>query len=170
MTGEAIKYLIDSNVFIEANRRYYSLDFALPFWKFLINSTREGRTLSIDRVYDEILKGKDNLADWAKRSFSFAFADTKDDEQIIEFYGALMQWAVKQIQYTQAAKDEFARVDNADAWIISYAKVNSCIVVTQEVLDLNIKKKIPIPNVCKEFGVKYVDTFQMLRELDFKFL
>ena len=67
-----------------------------------------------------------------------------------------MQWAVKQDQFTQVAKDEFARVENADSWIISFAKINGYVVVTQEVLDINIKKKIPIPNVCAEFDIKFV--------------
>jgi predicted nucleic acid-binding protein len=94
---------------------------------------------------------------------------TKDDQEVIRVYGELMQWAVKQVQFSQAAKDEFARVENADAWIIAYARVHNYVIVTQEVLDLNIKKKIPIPNVCDQFDVKHIDTFKMLRELNFKF-
>ena len=156
MTDKNTIYLIDSNVLMEANRRYYSLDFAPAFWNFLIKTAKEGKILSIDRVYDEILKGQDNLADWTENNFSFAFTDTKNDENILGFYGELMQWAVKQDQFTQVAKDEFARVENADSWIISFAKINGYVVVTQEVLDINIKKKIPIPNVCAEFDIKFV--------------
>jgi len=81
-----------------------------------------------------------------------------------------MKWAARQNQFIQVAKDEFARVENADAWIISCAKVYNYIIVTQEVFDLNIKKKIPIPNVCNEYNIKFIDTFQMLRELNFKFI
>lgn len=169
MPDDIIKYLIDANVLMEANRRYYSLDLAPAFWEYLIRSAKKGPIRSIDRVYDEILKGKDDLTEWAKKSFTFAFVNTKNDEKVIEIYAELMQWAIKQIRYTQAAKDEFARVENADAWLIAYAKVHEYIIVTQEVLDLNIKKKIPIPNVCDQFDVKYINTFQMLRELNFKF-
>ena len=57
MTDKNTIYLIDSNVLMEANRRYYSLDFAPAFWNFLIKTAKEGKILSIDRVYDEILKG-----------------------------------------------------------------------------------------------------------------
>ena len=32
------------------------------------------------------------------------------------------------------------------------------------------KKKVPIPNVCIEFGVHYVNTFEMLRDLGEKFV
>ena len=59
MSDDKSKYLIDANVLIEANRRYYSLDFAPKFWNFLIESTKEEKIISIDRVFDEIKKGKD---------------------------------------------------------------------------------------------------------------
>ena len=66
-------------------------------------------------------------------------------------------------------KDEFSRADNADAWTIAYASTHNCVLVTQEVLNDNIRRKIPIPNVCAAFNVKYIDTFTLLRELNFKF-
>jgi len=169
MTDKPKKYVIDSNVLIEANRRYYSLDFAPAFWNFLIRSAKEGNVISIDKVYDEILNGKDNLAEWTKNKFSFAFAETKKDEKILEFYSTLMKWALMQDQFTQPAKDEFARNKNADAWIVAFAKIKGYVVVTQEVLDINIRKRIPIPNVCSEFKIEFMDTFQMLRNLNFKF-
>ncbi|MHB1955762.1 MAG: DUF4411 family protein, partial [Sulfobacillus sp.] len=47
-----------------------------------------------------------------------------------------------------------------------YARANNNILVTHEVYDPNIKKRIPIPNVCRAFGVEHVDTFEMLRRLN----
>ena len=91
MPEEIGKYLIDANVLIEANRRYYSLDFAPAFWGFLIQAAKADLIISIDRVYDEILKGKDDLADWTEKNFPFAFTNTKDDKKILELYGELMQ-------------------------------------------------------------------------------
>jgi len=120
-------------------------------------------------VFDEISEGKDELADWTKNKFSFAFAETQYDSNILTIYSKLMKWANEQTQFTQAAKDEFARADNADAWTIAYASTHNCILVTQEVLNANIRSKIPIPNVCEAFDIKYIDTFTLLRELNFKF-
>ncbi len=40
--------------------------------------------------------------------------------------------------------------------------------VTHEKYDPNVKKKVPIPNVCKHFGIKYKNTFEFLKELNFK--
>lgn len=114
-------------------------------------------------------KGNDDLAAWAKNKFSFAFEKTKDDSDILINYSKLMKWANEQSQFYQLAKDEFARVDNADAWVIAYAIAKNVVVVTQEVLNKESKRKIPIPNVCDAFDIKSIDTFTLLRELNFQF-
>ena len=41
--------------------------------------------------------------------------------------------------------------------------------VTQEVYNPSIKKRVPLPNVCHEFGVDTTHTFKMLRVLDAAF-
>jgi len=81
------------------------------------------------------------------------------------FYTKLIEWSYSNNQFRQEAKDEFAKADIADAWLIAYAEVNKCVVTTEERLNLNKKSKILIPNVCNEFKIEYVDTFQMLRQL-----
>lgn len=162
-------YVLDTSVLTQAHRVYYPFDIAPPFWNFLISQVGSNQIVSIDRVSDEILKGNDELAEWTKNKFSNAFKNTKNNLDIIDSYSRLMKWANEQTQYSDAAKDEFARAENADPWIIAYAIVNNCIVVSQEVLKREIKRKIPIPNVCEDFQVKYIDTFTLLRELSFKF-
>lgn len=169
MDFEGAKYILDSNVFIEAHRRYYSFDLAPSFWKFLIENAKANKLLSIDRVYEELTKGNDKLAEWVKKEFNFAFIPTYNDTEILRKYAELMKWANSQTQYSQNAKDEFARVENADAWIVATAIAKNFTVVTHEVLDSNIKKKIPIPNVCKDFNVYYINTFELMRKLNFKF-
>lgn len=162
-------YVLDTSVLTQAHRVYYTFDIAPAFWNFLIDTAKARKIISIDRVSDEILKGKDDLAEWAKNRFSFAFENIKNDSDVLINYGNLMKWANEQSQFTQAAKDEFARVNNADPWIIAYAMSKNSVVVPQEVLNKEIKRKIPIPNVCDAFNVKYINTFALLRELNFRF-
>jgi len=169
MLDSSQSYILDSNVLIEAHRRYYSFDIAPAFWDFLINSAKTNKILSIDRVYDEITNGNDELAEWTNAHFSFAFKHTNNDSNVLFKYGELMKWANEQTQFNQAAKDEFARVGNADPWVIAFALATNSIVVTHEVLNKSIKNKIPIPNVCDAFNIKYIDTFTLLRELNFQF-
>ena len=64
---------------------------------------------------------------------------------------------------TDAARAAF--LDGADGWLVASALAGSYVVVTQEVEDLRARKRVPIPNVCRAFGVACSDTFQMLREL-----
>lgn len=170
MTNNEQLYILDTSVLTQAHRVYYPFDIAPPFWNFLISSVGLNKIVSIDRVYEEILKGNDELAKWTEDEFSFAFDDTKDDSELLINYSCLIKWANEQPQFTQPARDEFARAENADSWIIAYAMKNTnYTVVTQEVFKKDIKRKIPIPNVCKAFQIKYIDTFTLLRELGFKF-
>ena len=54
-------FVLDANIFIEAHRRYYGLDFCPGFWESLAHFAGQGRLLSIDRVYRELEKGRDAL-------------------------------------------------------------------------------------------------------------
>jgi hypothetical protein len=163
---DANTYLLDANVFIEAARRYYAFDLAPPFWESLVHHSTNGRVQSIDRVKEELEKGKDELATWATTQFRDAFAST-DEEDVIASYSKVMGWVQAQDQFSDAAKAEFAT--GADGWLVAYAKCKGCIVVTHELPAADAKRNVPIPNACEAFGVIYVDTFKMLRQLGFVF-
>ena len=163
---DATRYVLDANVFIEAARRYYAFDLAPPFWETLVRHAANGRIQSIDRIKKELEQGNDELATWATTQFTDAFAST-DEEDVIESYSEVMGWVQAQDQFSDAAKADFAT--SADGWLVAYARSKGHIVVTHEVLDPSIRRKVPIPNVCQAFGVSYVDTFKMLRELGVRF-
>jgi hypothetical protein len=162
------KYLIDSNIFMEAARRYYPLDFAKPFWDAMLRFARLGKIISIDKVYDELKQGNDLLKTWAINDFHSHF-EISQTEAILKNYAELVQHCQNHGQYNQIAKDRFMEDSNADTWVLAYAKTNNCIIVTHELPDSNIKKNVPIPNICKDFDLPYCDTFQMLRSLGFNF-
>jgi len=54
-----------------------------------------------------------------------------------------------------------------DGWLVAYSMATGYTLVTLE-KDPNNKKTVPIPRLCQEFGVRYLDTFQMLHELKIK--
>jgi hypothetical protein len=155
-------YILDANVFIEAARRYYAFDLAPGFWKSLEEYATNGRVKSIDRIKKELDRGKDELTNWVNSHFSHAFVST-DEVMVIEAYKEIMNWVNTQSQFFDEAKAEFA--DGADGWLVAYAKVKSYVVVTHEVPASDVRRKVPIPNVCQEFKVCFVDTFKMLRDL-----
>jgi hypothetical protein len=161
------KYLLDANVFIEAKRRYYAFDLCPGYWECLVWHHRTTCIQSIDRVKDEFERGADELSEWARSVMPQTCFASCDDTAVTAQYAEIMGWVQSQDQFFPEAKAGFA--GSADGWLIAYAKVNSLIVVTQEVLAPDARKKVPIPNVCQAFGVDYVDTFEMLRDLETQF-
>jgi hypothetical protein len=159
-------YLLDANVFIDAAKRYYAFDIVPAFWQTLEQLADTGRIHSIDWVQKDLSKGNDELADWARSDFNDAFLPTTE-AGVVAQYRVVMNWVNSQAQFTDAAKAEFAA--GSDGWIIAYAKAKGEIVVTDEVLNPDIKRRVPIPNVCQALGMRYVNTFGMLRELGVKF-
>jgi predicted nucleic acid-binding protein len=155
-------YVLDANVFIEAARNYYPFDLVPAFWAVLETHSETERIKSIDRVLDELKKGRDELAEWAASEFADAFASTNEESTVKEF-ADVMNWAQAQAQFTDAAKAEFAQA--ADGWLVAYASAHGHTVVTHEVYSAEIQKKVKIPNVCQALGVPYVNTFDMLRGL-----
>ncbi|MGE5579732.1 MAG: DUF4411 family protein [Bacillota bacterium] len=55
-------YVLDANVFIQAERRWYSFDVAPAFWEALVKQAEDGRIVSVDRVKSEIDRVGDALA------------------------------------------------------------------------------------------------------------
>ena len=155
-------FVLDASVFIEANRHYYAFDLAPRFWRSLVQHAEEGRIESIDRVRVELQRGQDELVEWVGGEFGLAFAST-DEEVVVQSYGEVMNWVDGQDQFLDSAKADFAR--GADGWLVAFASARERVVVTQEVLKPDTRRKVPIPNVCEAFGVRYVNTFQMMREL-----
>ena len=60
-------------------------------------------------------------------------------------------------------------LDAADSWLIAHAIAGGGKVVTLEVKAPSESKRVKIPNVCEFFGVEYLNTYQMLRELGASF-
>ena len=167
MNNRSPLFVLDTNVFIGAHRRYYALDLCPGFWECLIHYCGESRVRSIDRVRDEILVKSDPLSEWVKQAPKNLFVSTAE-ESVIDAFMKMNKWVQENSRFQPQAREEFARV--ADAWLAAYAKVNNAVVVTHEVHNVDAKKRVPLPNVCQQFGVKYYDTFAMLRTLEVRFV
>jgi hypothetical protein len=158
-------YLLDTGVFIEAHRRYwYRLDLNPGFWEALLHFQGAGRLLSLDRCRDEVAEG-DMLASWIAGAPDGFFLSTAAAD-VAAKYAAVMAWAAAS-DFTDGAKAEFA--SNADGWLVAYAGVHDLIVVTHETHEPARRNKIKVPNGCEQFGVEWIDTFEMLRQLEVKF-
>ncbi len=164
-TATPPRFVLDANVFIEAHRRYYALDLCPGFWDCLAHFSRESTLVSIDRVRAE-MSGADVLSDWVNQAPAEMF-DSTADVQMVDLFAQIMVWVQGQTQFGEAAKAQFAAA--ADGWVAAYAAVHRAVVVTHEVYNPTTRRKLPLPNVCRQFGIVTCDTFVMLREREVRF-
>ena len=156
-------FVLDANVFITAHQQYYRFDVCPGFWDALVRQHEAQRACSIDKVRDELFELNDELTRWAKRKALESFFKGTADKAVIDAFRQMVNWVQSQDQFTSEAKAEFASV--ADGWVVAYAMANDLTVVTLEEYAADVKRKVPIPNICLEFKVPYVNTFEMLEAM-----
>ena len=166
MTDGNRTYLLDTNVFVEAHRRYYALDICPGFWAWLLHHQQANRLVSIDRVRTELSTG-DALEQWLKQTAPIDMFVSTQESGVVAHYGEMMTWVQGNAQFLPTAKAEFAQV--ADGWLAAYAKAHGLVLVTHEEYAAQARKRVPLPSVCKQFGIDYIDTFDMLRQLEARF-
>jgi uncharacterized protein DUF4411 len=167
MSGGSSRYLLDANVFIQAKDQYYGFVFCPGFWSSLIAQHTKSRVSSIDKIKDE-LKGDPTLGTWIREDVPPTFFKQSKDVTVIKALADMNKWVASHALFTPAAKTEFAA--SADGWLIAYAYVNGLTVVTQETHQPDARNRVKIPNVCIEFGVDCVNTFEMLTDLGVKLI
>ncbi|WP_294439221.1 DUF4411 family protein [uncultured Slackia sp.] len=159
-----MKYLLDTNALIQSQNSFYAMDFCPGFWDFLERQFELGTSGSIQKVYDEIMAGKDALSQWTKDSIGKkTFIDQSANPAYQTKYLEIANYVQGSSQFRDSAKREFLKVEEADPWLAAVAAVDGCTVVTQEVLEPNAQRRVPLPNVLEEFGVPYADIFSFLR-------
>lgn len=159
-------FILDADVFMSAHRDYFAPEFCPAFWDCISRNFLAGRLISIDRVFAEI-ENPDDLVQWAQDAPSGLFVFS-GEEPVITAFGTVMDWVQNSSQFKPEAKKEFA--EGADGWLVAYAKIHSAVVVTQEVSAPEAKRKVPLPDVCRVFGVDYMKSWDMLRQLDVRFV
>ncbi len=150
-------YLLDANVFIEAKRRHYGMDFCPAFWTWLIEANTAGRAFSIEKVGDELRAGTDELATWAVARGNAFFLPP--DDPLLASLAAVADW-VRGQGYRPAAVATF--LEDPDYYHVAHAHAHDHVVVTHEVPSDGVRQ-VKIPNVCIGMRVKCMSPFEMLR-------
>jgi predicted nucleic acid-binding protein len=150
-------YLLDANVFIEAKRRHYGLDFCPAFWDWLVEKNASEHVVSIEKVGDELRAGADELTEWASSRGEDFFLPP--DEQVFASLAIAGEWARGQ-RYRPSAVSAF--LEDADYYLVAHAHAYNHIVVTHEVPSDGVRQ-VKIPNVCIGLDVKCMTPFEMLR-------
>jgi hypothetical protein len=163
------RFVLDSDVFIAAKNTYYAFGICPGFWNGIIRAHADGRAQSIDRIRTELLTGREeeDLVQWVRRAVPEGFFDDANAPEISAAYADVMLWVQRNPQYFDRAKAKFAT--EADGWLVAYSMVKGTIVVTNEQPRPESRNRVLLPDVCAQFRVPYMDTFQLLRHLALRF-
>lgn len=158
------KYLIDSNVFIQAKNFFYKFDFCEAFWDWMHDAHSRGLVFSIKKVKKELQMGNDDCPAkaWAEALPSSFFLEDAGDPAVMSNYGKLIDWAQNGGHYKQTAINEFAKPNVADAFLIAVAKTHSFSIVSQEESNPAAKKKIYLPDAANAMGVTSIPYYELL--------
>lgn len=158
------RYLLDSNVFIQAKNLHYGFDFVPAIWDWMLKTNHEGKVASIEKVSDELRAGGDELAEWAEARGDTFFLPA--DSAVLPALDKVSHWASGQ-NYGWAAIATFLQL--ADYWLIAHALAHNYVVVTREVPAQTIRK-IKIPNARIGLNVRCISPYQILRQEKARFV
>lgn len=159
----ATKYCLDANVLIQAWQKYYNPKFCPDYWEILIELGKQGRIFIPELVYEEITRTEDELSKWLK-------ASKLPIEKISGPVTKCLQDIYSANPVHKNLVDNIKTRSLADPWVIAHAINENAIVVTKEekVTALG-SKRIKIPNVCDNMGIKWINDFQFIEALNIKF-
>lgn len=158
------EYCLNANIYIQAKNGPYGFDIVPGFWNWLNSLLIKGNIYGPYMVYEELTAGDDRLSDWTKERKDAGLFQVPSVE-IQEFFREIATHVVD--TYPQHHHQPF--LEGADPWVIAHAKINNSIVITSERFLNGNPQKVKIPNVCKEFNVKYIDLYTFLRKTGAKF-
>jgi hypothetical protein len=155
-------FLLDANVLIDANRDYYPLERVSQFWDWLVGRGSSGDLKVPIEIFDEIAAGNDDLAAWIKQPNvreALVLDESVDVGVIVESgYGSDLD----DVELVKLGKDPF---------LVAYAYADPssrCVVTTETSSPRKKRANRKIPDVCSDFGIRCVNAFQLVRELDFR--
>lgn len=162
MSGSNQRYCLDTNVLINAWNQYYHRDFCPDYWSELRRLGLAGRIFVPEMVKEELLRTDDTLSDWIKGSGIPIYPIEGSTTEIVARIYA------KDVRHQQLV-DANKQRSLADPWVIAHAIEQNACVVTKEHKETQSDRRVKIPNVCESMGVKWINDFQMIRELGLQF-
>lgn len=132
-------YLLDADTLIQAKNEYYGFELCPGFWDWLDQQNQAGRVFSVQAVKEELERGNDKLAVWAKNRNSEFFLPV--DARTSGAMAAVSGW-VQAGDFRDDAKRIF--LAGADPWLIAHASAHGHSVVTLEVHVEGERRKVKI--------------------------
>ena len=160
-------YLRDANVLIDANRDYYPVDRMRPFWEWLLEKAVEGQIKVPREIFEEIVLPRsqrpDPLVKWMNDHESELLLNESVTVELVRM--------VTEQGYASNLNDTEIQRVGRDPFLIAYGLINPAdrVVVTTEHSKPNrVRANRHLPDVSRGLGVRTIDTYTLIRELDFR--
>ena len=160
-------YLLDANVLIDANRDYYPIERVPEFWDWLVEMGESYRVKIPEEIYEEVVLPRptrtDPLVDWLRGH--------RDDLVLDEPVSMELIARATEEGYADDLTDEEIEKIGRDPFLIAYALVNPqnrCVVTTEQSRPSRTRANRHLPDVCRGISVRWIDTFTLIQELDFR--
>lgn len=163
-------YLLDANTLIDAKRDYYPIGRVPEFWEWLVYHGNQGNIKIPIEIYEEFSdtsdkdENKDELATWAEQpevKEALLFAEEAGQDLVARLtYGGYLP---------NPTDDELVTIGR-DPFLLSYALKdleNRCVVTTEASKPSRQGANRRIPDVCRTFNIKCINSFQLIKDLDF---
>lgn len=154
-------YLLDANTYIQAKNLYYRMHIVPGYWDWLDQQLDNAQAGSIRLVYDELAGYGDELSAWVRARRERFLPES--DEATQQAFSDIANYVMSHPIYTELHAGNF--LAKADAWLIAKAMTTGAEVVTHEERVADNSSKVKIPNVCRHFGVKYRNTYDLMDTL-----
>ncbi len=158
-------YLLDANVLIDAARGFFQLDRIPHFWDWLIEKGESGRIAIPREIWEEFKDGHDLLAKWAR----------SDPVKSHLVFGEEAEASVISAVVSKGYGDDLTDVEvdelGRDPFLIGYASkspTNRCVVTTEISKPGKKRARRHIPDVCRDLGIRCIDTVGLINALDFR--
>ena len=151
------KYCLDTNIFIEPWKRFYSIKFTKGYWEILENLAKKNILFSTSEVKREIEKIDDDLLKWIKDKEFFKDPNLDIQKRMREIMS----------KYPRIIDNSRGR-SIADPWVIAHAEQENTTVVT---LEQKAQKpgQVKIPDVCAKEGIECIDIYDLIKQLKIEF-
>ena len=158
-------YLLDANVLISAQELHYPLGRIPQFWDWVLAKADAGLIKMPAEIFAEIAISKGELKDWLT-----APENAKKLKLPGQVDGSILQKVITEGYAPDLTDSELEQVGQ-DPFLVAYAIPlgTSVTVVTREVSSPKKQRhNRKVPDVCKQFGVRWINDFKLFEELDFR--
>ncbi len=163
-------YLLDANTLIDAKRDYFQFKRVPEFWTWIVHQGEIGNVKIPIEIYEEFEEARkpdgsrDDLAEWAankQTKNALLLEETADPELVSK---------VTYEGYAPDPTDDELATIGRDPFLISYALTDSdnmTVVSTESSRPSRKRANRQVPDVCADLGVRCINNFQLINELDF---